>query len=165
MSYEDTRNMILSRKEENSMLDRTDNYKFKLSHEGRQAISEIEFQREKLKFQAENKDKILLLEAEAKMNAPYATTKFKGSDSTIKVEKIIMLNANGVVAGTEMPEGSVTNPIMNPMTAAQFAPYISQYNNLIRNSNAYMQVRPTFQTSSMAGYPKLNPEEDNLNSY
>jgi hypothetical protein len=69
-------------------------------------------------------------------------TKFKGSNNTIKIEKVTMLDANGNPVGTEVPMGAVTNPIMNPIYAAMYLPYLASYNSMMLNPNAYYSAIP-----------------------
>ena len=103
-----------------------------------------------------------------------AQTSFKGTTSTIKVENVIMLDANGLPAGSAMPLGAVSNPVMNPLYATMYTPYITSYNNMILNPNAYYNAVPygmpysqiTFvanQNSSLAGFPQMpRPQTDEL---
>jgi len=69
-------------------------------------------------------------------------TKFTGTTQDIKLEDVIMLDANGNPIGTHAQEGSVTNPVMNPVYAAMYAPYLSSYNYMMQNPNAYYATRP-----------------------
>jgi hypothetical protein len=64
-------------------------------------------------------------------------TKFKGTNSTIKIERVTLLDANGNPIGTEAPQGAVSNPIMDPVYAAMNLPYIATYNTMMLNPNAY----------------------------
>jgi len=45
---------------------------------------------------------------------------------------------------------------MNPLSAAQNSSYISTYNNYMLNPNVYLNAVPSMNSSSMAGYPKMN---------
>jgi hypothetical protein len=69
-------------------------------------------------------------------------TKFKGTTEDIKLEDVIMLDANGNPIGSKAAEGAVTNPVMNPVYAAMYTPYISSYNYLMQNPNAYYATIP-----------------------
>jgi len=93
-------------------------------------------------------------------------TTFKGSNVDIKVEDIIFMDANGNYAGSMAPEGTVTNPIMNPMSAALYAPHIIAYNSMIQNPEAYYASYPQGNcsytelgsiNSSLAGFPLARP--------
>ena len=71
-----------------------------------------------------------------------AQTSFKGSNHTIKLENVIMLDGNGMPMGTHLPEGAVSNPIMNPLYATMYTPYITAYNYMMLNQSAYYSAVP-----------------------
>jgi hypothetical protein len=94
-------------------------------------------------------------------------TTFKGSNVEIKVEDVIFMDSNGNYAGTMAPEGSVTNPLMNPMSAALYAPHIIAYNSMIQNPEMYYASYPQGNSyckilgginSSLAGFPLASPD-------
>ena len=101
---------------------------------------------------------LAIADAPAVQNNPQ--TAFKGTTGNIVLENIIMLDANGYPIGSTMPEGSVTNPLMNPIYAAMYAPYLSSYNYMMQNPNAYYSSAPQAGgNSSLAGVPQT-PYQD-----
>ncbi len=90
-------------------------------------------------------------------NMPHTT--FKGTTSNIKVENVIMLDANGNPIGSIQPLGSVSNPLMNPVYAAMYAPYLAAYNYAMQNPTAYYAAVPQQNgNSSLSGFPQMKPQ-------
>ena len=69
-------------------------------------------------------------------------TKFRGTMTDIKLEGVTMLDANGNQIGSIAPQGAVSNPVMNPIYAAMYTPYLSSYNYLMQNPNVYYSTIP-----------------------
>jgi len=79
--------------------------------------------------------------------------------------------------GETLPNGAVTNPIMNPVMAAMYTPYLANYNNMVTNpGHFYYHNIPSIiihyflffkvnVNSSLAGFPqKTFNQEDPYNS-
>eukprot|EP00831_Metopus_contortus_P030870 TRINITY_DN25261_c0_g1_i3.p2 TRINITY_DN25261_c0_g1~~TRINITY_DN25261_c0_g1_i3.p2 ORF type:complete len:109 (+),score=24.06 TRINITY_DN25261_c0_g1_i3:102-428(+) len=79
---------------------------------------------------------------------------------SINIENVILTDANGNPIGMERIEGAVENPIMNPLAASMYTPYIASYNQMILNPQSYYSARPQAnQSSSAIGFPKM-PESN-----
>lgn len=69
-------------------------------------------------------------------------TAFTGSTEEIKLEDVLYADGNGNYTGTMAPEGSVVNPLMNPISAAFYAPHIISYNTMAQNPELYYASYP-----------------------